>query len=250
MRTLFLLSIIVLLAGCGERTGLAPVEELKWQPHINAQGTHIVRPGETLYAVAFRYDTDFRQLAAYNHLRSPYALRVGQVLRIRNSVYTQRSKHYSYHKATPAVKRWQPLPARKKYTAPAQRGWLTTTPRRYGAWQWPARGRVATGFVPYQGKKGIDIAGKKGDVVRASANGVVAYAGSGLSGYGNLIIIKHDGQFLTAYGNNLHNRVKEGQRVKAGQIIADMGIIDRTFWGVHFEIRRSGQPVNPMSYLR
>ncbi|KTD48962.1 hypothetical protein Lrub_1313 [Legionella rubrilucens] len=250
MRTLFLLLISALLAGCGERTDLAPVEELKWQPHINSQGIHIVRPGETLYAVAFRYDTDFRQLAAYNRLRSPYALRVGQVLRIRKSVYTQRSKPHPYRQTTPAVKRWQPAPDRKKYTMPAKRGWFST-PRRYGgAWQWPAQGRIVTGFVPQQGKKGIDIAGKKGDLVRASANGVVAYAGSGLSGYGNLIIIKHDGQFLTAYGNNLHNRVKEGQRVKAGQIIADMGIIDRKFFGVHFEIRRSGQPVNPMSYLR
>ncbi|MDP1603334.1 MAG: peptidoglycan DD-metalloendopeptidase family protein [Legionella sp.] len=105
-------------------------------------------------------------------------------------------------------------------------------------------------FFPEQGKKGIDIAGKKGDIVRAASGGMVAYSGNGLSGYGNLIIIKHDGQFLTAYGNNLRNRVREGQKVKAGQIIAEMGIVDRKFWGVHFEIRKAGQPVNPMSYLQ
>lgn len=84
----------------------------------------------------------------------------------------------------------------------------------------------------------------------AAADGVVAYSGNGLSGYGNLIIIKHNGQFLTAYANNLKNKVEEGQKVKAGQIIAEMGIIDRQFWGVHFEIRKSGQPVNPMLYLQ
>lgn len=110
-------------------------------------------------------------------------------------------------------------------------------------------GRVATRFIPQQGKKGIDIAGRKGEKIRAASSGVVAYAGNGLSGYGNLIIVKHNNQFLTAYGNNLRNLVKEGQKVKAGQIIAEMGVIDRRFWGVHFEIRRAGRPVNPLNYL-
>jgi lipoprotein NlpD len=120
-----------------------------------------------------------------------------------------------------------------------QRGWL-----------WPAEGRVATSFVPQQGKKGIDIAGHKGQKIRAAGDGTVAYAGNGLSGYGNLIIIKHDNQYLTAYGNNLRNLVKEGQRIHYGQTIADMGIVDRRFWGVHFEMRRAGKPVNPMDYLK
>ena len=112
------------------------------------------------------------------------------------------------------------------------------------------RGRVVATYVPQQGKKGIDIAGKKGDKIHAAAGGTVAYAGNGLSGYGNLIIIKHDNQYLTAYGDNLHNLVKEGQRIRRGQIIAEMGVVDRRFWGVHFEIRKAGKPVNPLNYLQ
>ena len=108
---------------------------------------------------------------------------------------------------------------------------------------------VAT-FVPQQGKKGIDIAGSKGQKIQAAAGGVVAYAGSGLSGYGNLIIIKHNNQYLTAYGNKLRNLVKEGQHIRAGQTIAEMGVVDRRYWGVHFEIRKAGIPVNPLSYLK
>jgi len=241
MRFILLLVLIASVSACG-RSDLAPVVELKWHPRNSHQSLHRVQRGETLYAIAFRYDKDFRQVAAYNHLRSPYALRVGQIIRLPRSGSVRYT--YSAKKAPKPAQTW----ARRRSTpvAKSTHSWL---PRRSGTWQWPAKGRVVSGFVPQQGKKGMDIAGKKGDKVYASAAGVVAYAGSGLSGYGNLIIIKHNGQFLTAYGNNSLNRVKEGQSVKAGQIIADMGVIDRKFWGVHFEIRKSGQPVNPADYL-
>jgi lipoprotein NlpD len=117
-------------------------------------------------------------------------------------------------------------------------------------WYWPVRGRVVTTFIPGQGKKGINIACNKGDRIKASSNGVVAYAGNGLQGYGNLIIIRHTNEFLTAYGNNARNLVREGQQVRAGQDIAEAGLVDRKYWGVHFEIRKKGIPVNPMSYLK
>ena len=86
--------------------------------------------------------------------------------------------------------------------------------------------------------------------MHASSSGVVAYAGSGLAGYGNLIIIKHNNEFLTAYGNNARNLVREGQRVSSGQIIAEAGVIERKYYGVHFEIRKRGVPVNPLNYLQ
>ncbi|WP_045106248.1 peptidoglycan DD-metalloendopeptidase family protein [Legionella hackeliae] len=249
MCRLCVLLLLLLLGGCESRTTLAPVEELKWRPMRGQQAAYVVRRGDTLYSIAFRYDTDFRALAAYNKLPSPYTLRVGQVLRIgaapapthsfssrpavvRKSSYV--TKRTTIRRESPKIaprSRWTPLIANQN-------------------WVWPVNGRVATGFVPQQGKKGIDIAGKKGEKIRAASGGVVAYSGSGLSGYGNLIIIKHNNQFLTAYGNNLRNLVTEGQKVKAGQVIAEMGVIDRRFWGVHFEIRRAGKPVNPLSYLR
>lgn len=244
MRKLWLLLLLFLMVGCGERTSLAPVVELKWRSQNTRQLTHVVRRGETLYAIAFRHDTDYRQLAAYNHLRSPYALRIGQVIRLpyrsrRTKAYYAPVKNGKNVHLPTGQRRIPPSKLRPRYISVNS-----------NHWKWPAQGRVVANFFPEQGKKGIDIAGKKGDIVRAASGGMVAYSGNGLSGYGNLIIIKHDGQFLTAYGNNLRNRVREGQKVKAGQIIAEMGIVDRKFWGVHFEIRKAGQPVNPMSYLQ
>ncbi|WED44055.1 peptidoglycan DD-metalloendopeptidase family protein [Legionella cardiaca] len=247
MYKLCVLVFLFLLSGCESRTTLAPVVELNWRSPSNHQNVHIVRRGDTLYSIAFRYDKDYRELAAFNHLPSPYALKVGQVLRI--GAASAPKRHFS---------RWV-APQKQRYVAkrttikrePSKNVLRATwTPANSNQhWVWPVNGRVATGFIPQQGKKGIDIAGKKGEKIRAASSGVVAYSGSGLSGYGNLIIIKHNNQFLTAYGNNLHNLVKEGQSVKAGQIIAEMGVIDRRFWGVHFEIRRAGKPVNPLSYL-
>lgn len=247
-RLLSLVGIVFLLIGCESRTTLAPVEELKWRPQSSQQSVHVVRRGDTLYSIAFRYDKDYRQLAAFNRLSSPYALRVGQVLRIGASPIPRTNTSRPKMARSPLYTAKQTTINNKAYRSTPNTSWVPIISNQ--GWVWPVNGRVATGFVPQQGKKGIDIAGKKGEKIRAASSGVVAYSGSGLAGYGNLIIIKHNNQFLTAYGNNLRNLVSEGQKVKAGQIIAEMGVIDRRFWGVHFEIRRAGQPVNPLSYLK
>jgi lipoprotein NlpD len=140
-----------------------------------------------------------------------------------------------------------------RYAHPTYKPAVIYSPRRINyssGWIWPVSGRVAATFIPTQGKKGINSACKKGEKVHASSSGVVAYAGSGLAGYGNLIIIKHNNEFLTAYGNSARNLVKEGARVKAGQIIAEAGVIDHQYIGIHFEIRKAGKPVNPLNYLQ
>ena len=233
--TLFFLILgFSLLCSCSERTTLAPVVELHWKDtEVNAI-EHSVERGETLYAIAFRYDQDYRQLAMINHLSYPYTVKVGQRIRL------------------------QPMPVRPQvyhpqYQAPVRHVNRTPIPRKATAintaWIWPAEGKVLAAFSPQQGKKGIDIAGHKGEKIRATRGGVVAYSGNGLGGYGNLIIIKHDNQYLTAYGNNARNLVKEGQSVRAGQTIAEMGLVDRRYWGLHFEIRKTGVPVNPLNYL-
>lgn len=117
-------------------------------------------------------------------------------------------------------------------------------------WNWPTRTHdIAVNFMPEKGRKGINIKGSKGNKIYASKDGIVQYAGNGLPSYGNLIIIKHNNQYLTAYGNNLRNLVKEGDKVKAGQIIAEMGVIDRKYWGLHFEVRKAGKPLNPLDFL-
>ena len=233
-----LFMVLLVLCSCAQRTGYAPVVELKWRAVNSNAKRHVVVRGETLYAIAFRYDQDYRQLAVANRLHSPYTLRVGQIVRLQPNRKSVRFAHPVRLRSPKYVRRTNHqiiLPAPKQ---------------QYAGWLWPVRGRVVATFVPQQGKKGIDIAGSKGQKIQAAAGGVVAYAGSGLSGYGNLIIIKHNNQYLTAYGNNLRNLVKEGQHIRAGQTIAEMGVVDRRYWGVHFEIRKAGIPVNPLSYLK
>jgi lipoprotein NlpD len=117
-------------------------------------------------------------------------------------------------------------------------------------WVWPANGRLISGYQPdAPGKKGIDIAGKKGQSVKAAAAGKVVYSGSGLVGYGRLIIIKHNETLLSAYGHNSNLLVSEGEYVKAGQVIANMGSSGTDRTRLYFEIRKNGKPVNPLRYL-
>jgi lipoprotein NlpD len=116
-------------------------------------------------------------------------------------------------------------------------------------WAWPAKGRIITGFSETANLKGIDIAGTPGQAVHASAPGRVVYAGTGLRGYGKLIIIKHNATFLSAYAHNREILVKEGQQVTRGQKIAEMGDTDSDQVKLHFEIRRQGKPIDPTKYL-
>ncbi len=232
---------LLVLCSCGQRAELAPVVESRWREVNSHAKRHTVVRGETLYSIAFRYDQDYQQLATFNHLHSPYTVKVGQVLSLQPVTIAMPVvaplRGRSYKSAIPPQKKTpQPTICRPK--------------NNHIGWIWPIHGKVVAMYSPQKGKKGIDIAGKKGEVIHAANGGVVAYAGSGLAGYGNLIIIKHDNQYLTAYGNNLKNLVKEGQRIRAGQIIAEIGVVDRRYWGVHFEIRKSGIPVNPLDYLK
>lgn len=210
------------LVGCGIRDELAPVEEIKWVEINRGIKFHTVQKGETLYAIAFRYDKDFHQLAYANNLSHPYSLRVGQRIRLQAS-------------STPHV----PKVVKKTDTVPSKQQWI-----------WPAKGKIVKYFAPHQGQKGITIAGRQGENIYAAASGVVAYAGNGLPGYGNLVIIKHDDQYLTAYAHNQRVFVHEGQRVDKGTMIAKMGLVERHLWGLHFEMRKLGSPVNPLNYLR
>lgn len=240
--------LILLLTGCTGRGSLAPIEEVKWHPF--SQSSYSVRRGDTLYAIAFRYDRDYRELARANHLRYPYSLRVGQRINIAGAGSGRRFYQWQSARRRPQSRHWN----RPSQSSPAARPVYTQVRsiqmNSRGQWQWPLSGQVITGFAPESGNKGLDIAGRQGDKVHAAGGGVVAYAGNGLSGYGNLIIIKHNNQYLTAYGHNARNLVREGQRVRKGQAIAEIGQIDRRHWGVHFEFRRSGQPVNPLNFIQ
>lgn len=235
--------LLILLSACAERDSLAPVEELKWQPFNPHQTKYTVQRSDTLYAIAFRFDKDYRDLARVNHLSQPYTLHQGQVLAINSMAAAPAKKRISKKKKT--VYTFTPA----KQQQPAKKLPVHLHKHQYG-WQWPVKGKIMTAYDPKNRSKGINISGYPGAPVRAARSGVVAYAGNGLSGYGNLIIIKHNDKYLSAYAFNKNIKVKEGEKIKAGQVIADMGKVERKYWGLHFEIRKAGKPVNPLYYLK
>lgn len=210
--------------------------------------SYTVKSGDTLYSIAWRYYLDYRQLANINDLDEPYHLTKGQVL------YLAGKKRVSGHSrpSQPTHRKASVQPTHRVYTKktsqvvkPAPKVQLAQGPVRN--WRRPTRGRVVQSYSAEN--KGIDFAGTLGQPVYASAGGVVAYSGTGLRGYGNLIIIKHNNLFLSAYGHNRVSLVKEGQVVKPGQKIAEMGSSGAKKVMLHFELRRAGKPVNPARFI-
>ena len=202
---------------------------------------HVVRRGETLYAIAWRYGLDYRALARSNGISKPYTIYVGQRLRL---VSTGKSpKQSTKGAANPRVAK---TPARAVYKKkPVSKPAPPPASSRL-SWQWPIEGEVTSKFS-LSGKvnKGIDVRATAGNAVRAAADGSVVYAGGNLRGYGKLVIVKHDATFLSAYGNNEALTVKEGDTVTKGQEIGRLGGDQE----VHFEIRRDGRPEDPEQHL-
>jgi len=204
---------------------------------------HRVQPGETLYSISWRYGLDYREVAGWNHIQSPYTIYTGQLLRVSPPVERERriASAPSASRVAPVVNK----PAAASTSAPSPTS--DSAPIR---WQWPVRGSLKQTFSEADlGRKGIDIAGQAGQSIRAAAAGNVVYAGSGLLNYGKLIILKHDDNYLSAYAYNRTLLVKEGDRVAAGQHIADMGNKSSGPAMLHFEIRYDGRPINPLKYL-
>lgn len=209
-----------------------------------------VRRGDTLVAIAWRAGLDWRQLAQWNGLVAPYTILPGQMLRLRPLpakplVRARKPPRSAIPPDTrSALRQTQsvPKPARQKSAA--------SSPKRRLVWRWPTDGSVTAGYaVADPARKGIKVAGTLGQPIRAAEQGSVVYSGSGLIGYGQLIIIKHNDKYLSAYGNNRKILVKEGDQVTKGQRIAEMGRANGGRAILHFEIRREGEPVNPLSLL-
>ncbi|WP_105103769.1 peptidoglycan DD-metalloendopeptidase family protein [Microbulbifer pacificus] len=207
--------------------------------------------GETLYSIAWRYGKDFKELASINGIPSPYRIFPGQRLQLSGPLPVKATPRPVTVVERPRVPVKKPVVSTPK-PAPATSQKSSNSARHKSDinWQWPVRGRV---IATYQAgdplRKGVDIAGKKGESVQAAADGTVIYAGSALRGYGKLLIIKHSEEFLSAYAHNEKLLVGEGAKVKAGQRIADLGSSGTDRDMLHFEIRRNGQPVDPMAYL-
>lgn len=230
--------------------------------------THTVSAGETLYAIALRYDSDYHELARLNGLDASYIIRPGQRLRLRGAPVKPASVKPATVVKTPASDVTKPvnkagtaspdiavdktLVVKKPVPVPALSPSVTGQSRASAslAWSWPARGAILGGFGSNGiTGKGLDIAGKRGDSVLAAAAGTVVYAGSGLVGYGKLLIVRHDDNYISAYAHNDQFLVKEGDRVKLGQAIAEMGASGTDREKLHFEIRERGKPVDPMRFL-
>jgi lipoprotein NlpD len=253
------------LSACAEDTVYAPVEEISTIDKVPKAGVYYVRKNDTLYSIAWRYGLDFRYLAKVNHVNPPYHIEVGQAIYLRDSSQGSSLKRKqkliepSIISQGPAP-RWEPISAKQKprivspsIKQPREQTQKTPHVKEYeptaavSFWQWPVMGPVVGSFGRLN--KGINIGGCLHTPVYASAPGVVVYSGDGLHAYGNLIIIKHNSVFLSAYAHNDRALVSEGDRVKAGQKIAEMGSTGAPRVMLHFEIRRSGKPVNPLSYL-
>ncbi len=267
---------LVLTAGCSTRrlSHPAPVEDrsgaarpsegkpLPGAENAGKPGYYTVRPGDTLYRIALEAGQAPRDVQAWNNLTNPNLIEVGQVLRVAPPVSGTAPTATGVTAApvaTPGVVA-RPLntppasgtpgatPTAPTAATPAP----ATEPVSAGAddvaFVWPAQGAVVASFD--EGKnKGVSISGRLGDPVLAAADGRVVYAGAGLRGYGNLIILKHNNTFLTAYAHNQALLVREDQTVKQGQRIAEMGSSDADRVKLHFEVRRNGKPVDPVAYL-
>ena len=224
---------------------------------INA-ATHTVVRGDTVYNIAKRYQITQDNLRAWNNM-ADNTISVGQVLRVKPAGYTApaggaatsaaRTQPPAASSTTPNVPS-TPQANTSRVATPATTPTVSTGGMRNTGgitWQRPTAGNVITKFGGTN--KGVDIAGNPGQPVVAAADGKVVYAGSGLRGYGNLVIIQHSPTFLSAYGHNQSLLVNEGQTVKRGQAIAKMGNSDASRTQLHFEVRQNGKPVNPANYV-
>jgi lipoprotein NlpD len=222
---------------------------------------YTIREGESLYAIAWRYGLDYKQVAAWNNIGPPYTIYPGQRIRLNPPPgLVSATMPRPIPAPNPPVRSTPapaavPLPPARPITPqpiPPSPTTVATAPQGVSAkgWQWPAQGEVIRTFSPYSdGKKGIDIAGTLGQPIYAASGGQVVYSGNGLVGYGELIIIKHDDDFLSAYAHNQKLLVREGEQVRAGQTIAQLGSTGASRPMLHFEIRRDGEPVDPLQYL-
>ncbi len=247
---LVLIICVVFLSACGS--------------HVR----HVVKKGETLYSIGWKYKQDYRMIAAWNNITSPYFIHEGQWLRVAPPTLDNKDnnknskKNLSLAKNKSKKNSAKPRIVNKSVTPHRQR----TTPQeplnvasskvirfkeeKVTRWKWPTNGRIVSKFSnsPH-GNKGINIKGKRGQVILSSAGGEVVYSGSGLIGLGKLIIIKHNKTYLSAYAHNDKILIKEGDKVNIGQKIALMGDTGSEQVLLHFEIRKNGKPVDPLIYL-
>lgn len=275
-RWLTLMAMLAMIVACApwqpapveDRRSTAPSPTSTASPRLPAPPFYEVGRGDTLYSIAFRYGLDWRAVASWNRIPAPYTIRPGQELRLTPPPPTARpaepSRPQPSETSPPPASRPSPPPASspseqpppaadpERSRAPTPTAATASTASRSVAgvsWRWPTEGRILRSFDPSATRRGIGIAGQVGQPVSAAAAGEVVYSGTALIGYGELIIIKHSESMLSAYAHNQRRLVSEGQRVEAGQTIAEMGLNERDEALLHFEVRRNGQAEDPLKFL-
>ncbi|MBL7003472.1 MAG: peptidoglycan DD-metalloendopeptidase family protein [Gammaproteobacteria bacterium] len=223
---LFILTLVFFTLSCSTFT----------RPKEFGKGWYLVKPSDTLYSIAWRYNIDFNTLVEWNKINEPYVVQPGQYIRL---IAPGISTGYKEQSVT-----------KKKVTTKKIKKVVKKVDARPIEWQWPVNGNVLNKFSFNDiNKRGIEIASKIGQPVRAVASGKVVYSGNGLAGFKNLIILKHSETYLSAYAQNENLLVKEGDTVKIGHKIADMGMNANSKYQLHFQVRKNGQPVDPLLYL-
>lgn len=266
---IFILFVVSLfLVACADPLPPAPIVD-GWQDQPQAS-IYRVQPGDTLYSIAWAFGVDYQEIARYNNLKEPYAIKQDQALRMLPPPGYVQPKPVvlaSAPSTTTVVSSKKPTVSTKPVaTTPTKIPSAKTTAKpkpapahsasnvkqlAKGDWLWPAEGKVAKGYSTKSGgNRGVDIAGKVGQPVMAAAPGKIVYTGSSMPGYGKLIIVKHNNNDLSAYAFNDTILVKEGQTVKAGEKIASMGKDNAGKPMLHFEVRKNGKPQNPLGYLK
>jgi|TARA_R110002050_G_scaffold164919_3_gene295106 lipoprotein NlpD len=274
---LFCCTVFVLnLLACSSRQSPAPVVTVYGSTPLNQQTQntinareYTVQPGETLYSIAWRANSDVRQIAKLNNISPPYNIFPNQkLILVANNQRKSSQASKNVHSSTKQTKSSnptsiqvvkKPIASSKKqaYGENVSKKKVEKEPlsksdfsQKISRWKWPVKGKIIDWFSSKaQGNKGIDIAGRRGTNIRATASGKVVYAGSALRGYGKLVIIKHNDDYLSAYAHNDKILVKEQQFVKAGDIVAKMGDTDAQRVMLHFEVRFRGKSVDPLKYL-
>lgn len=246
---------IFVLWGCSACTSRSIYLDKSFNPPVYF-GRHVVRSGDTLYSIAWRYGRELKELAYANNIEPPYVILPGQKInleKVRESQSLALSRDINEGESKSNVTISKGSVSEGKYVTKNKKHKKFKNIK----WQWPHVGPILAMYsISNKGtrnqklpNKGLDITGSVGAPIFAAATGEVVYAGGGLLGYGNLVIINHNEEYLSAYAHNKRILVKEGQKIKIGEKISEMGISDKKQAMLHFEIRRNGQPVDPMKYL-
>lgn len=229
MRILLLISVLLLSACASKYSSKYTKDNYGIEA---APNTYTIKRGDTLFSIAWRFGLEQKTIQRNNNIHNPNKIYIGQRLRL-----TSRSTNNRHTKPS------------RTATAMASKKPANKVSRK-GNWVWPIKGKIIRRFNPKRiGANGIRIAGKANQTVNAADSGKVVYKGNGLNGYGNVVIIKHRNGLLSAYGFLSKTYVKEGQNIKKRQKIGTVGYAANNRLMLHFEIRRKGRPVNPMSYI-